>query len=98
MLTPQKLDSMFEAACDAIVEGLQNPSEEAIKARPNLVKGAVELLKFSGHELAFENNDKARQISNMVTHDEGYGGGEIIEANFTLPFDGSDNPVKKGSG
>ncbi len=90
----QKLDELFEAACDAVIEGLQANGEEAIKARSNLAKAAVELLKFSGHELNYEASPKARQISEMVNTDQG----NIIEAEFTLPFTGDDQPVMKKGG
>lgn len=90
----QKLDDLFETACDAVIDGLQDNSEAAVKARPNLVRGAVELLKFSGHELDFEASPKSRQIAEMVTHDKG----NVIDAEFTLPFDGNDQPAMKKGG
>ncbi len=90
----QKLDMLFEVACDAVIEGLRASGDEAMKARPNLAKTAIELLKFSGHELNFEASPKARQISEMVNTDQD----NVIEAEFTLPFTGDDQPVMKKGG
>ena len=91
----KKLDEVFEEACDAAISGLKARGEEAAKARPQLIKSALELLKFTGYEVDINYNGKARQIASMVTHDEECG--NIIDAEFSLPFDGNDQPVRKES-